>query len=392
MKALSPSLELLRVLAGEGDFHIYRLLQSGQRVFLFSKCLLTTFAYFKGKGSVASSRVVTYVKGANQLRYHKHVFEQLEAELGPIEMFVSTSFPGRTPEKSLLPRMLTSAVCRQVCYLLMMLMTGKRRYLNLYLLDFACSIEKAVDSGMCDVEAFVCFNDQPYDVAAIVRALNRRKDCRTIVIQHGLILSEKFYFPSVANEFWAWGELSRKHYRAWDSTARLIVKGRYRDDMKNKQERFVLPFLDRPIRILVAPSFFHDEVKSILTNLDKTVIQECKQKCFFGIKFHPATKLIYILRRWCNKCDPWLCEEYEPMEKLVEKYDVLVTKNSTSAVDFLLNGKPVFFTDLFYDERFPSADYGFLLEQMKKSIFLDSMELDKKNQARQIFLKLALNV
>lgn len=388
MTSLNPSLKLLRVLAGEGSFHIYRLLRE-RRLFLFTKCLLTTFACFRGTGTETSARSIAFVKGANQLRYFRHVKDQLEDELGPVQLYASSRLP-TAPEALLLPRISWSAFVHQVICLFMLLLTSRRRYLNLYLLAFASAMEKAVAAGWRNIESFVCFNDQPYDVAAIVIVLNRPPSCRTIVIQHGLIISQKFYFPSVAKEFWAWGELSRKHYCSRDKNAQLVLKGRYKDDKQNKASDFVCMPSDRPIRLLVAPSYFHNEAQDILLKVGAILSCRNQSEIYVAVKFHPATKIRSRLRIWIRNNVKFVREENQPMEVLAIEYDALVTKNSSSAVDFLLLGKPVFFSEFAVNE-FPSPNYGFSLEDLgllrSGVVFRDS----GKNQVRKIFLNDALN-
>lgn len=389
MASLNPSLQLLRVLAGEGSFHIYRLLNN-RRFFLFVKCLLTTLGCFKGKGSETDARSIVFVKGPNQFRYFQHARPQLAAELSDPQLYASTVLPTKT-EALLLPRITGGAFVKQFSWLLLMLLTGKRRYLNLYLLAFASAMEKAVDEGFKLVETFVCFNDQPFDVAAILHALHKRQHCRTIVVQHGLILSHKFYFPAVAKEFWAWGELSRQHFRAWLKDAQFVVKGRYRNDVTNKSDDFIWPPEDRPVRILIAPSYFHEEVKAILKELDQTLSTKFKEEIHVAIKLHPATKFPWQLRRWYQRHVAWLKEEHEPMELLATKYDVLVTKNSTSAIDFLLRGKPVFFLD--QDSKdLPSLKYAFLLSEIELVVIYHQNPYEEKNYLRIKFLKHAVNV
>jgi hypothetical protein len=391
MIALKPSLKKLRLLAGEGDFHCYRLLKQGRRAFLFSKYLLTTIAYYKGNGESAMARTIAFVKGGNQLRYHQHVAEQLKNEFGVIQLFISSHLSSSTAGL-MLPRIPILDMLLQVYFLMLMLMTGKKRYLNLYLLAFEVAIVKSVDIGFKYVEAFVCYNDQPYDVAAIINALHVKKTCRTIVIQHGLILSEKFYFPSNAREFWAWGELSRQHYCAKEALSKILIKGRYSEDSSKKKEYFVLPGRSESIRILVAPSYFHDEVKEILVGLRNVLKSEFSVEVLIAIKYHPATKFIKLLKLWNSRRAPWLTEEIAPMEALAEKYDFLVTKSSTSAVDFLLRGKPVFFLKPQKYENFPSHTYGFELSQLATISTVRKQVFAKKNLAREKFINNALNV
>jgi hypothetical protein len=390
MTTLTPSLKLLRVLAGEGNFHLYRQLKEGRRLFLFAKCLLTTLSYFKGRGTPAGARTVVFVKGANQLRYYQYARAQLQEELGSLQMFTATPLPEQA-ESLMLPRMGFRLVWQQTICLLMMLITGKPRYLNLYLLSFATAINRSVGMGLRQVESFICFNDQPYDVAAILHALNRRNGVRTIVIQHGLILSENFYFPSVAKEFWAWGELSRQHYRAWEPDSKIIIKGRYHNDKNHKSNDFIWPASGRAIRILVAPSFFHGEVKELLTGLNQALSNETKTRVKIAIKFHPATKLAWRLRLWCKKNAPWLGTENEAMEALADRYDLLITKDSTSAVDFMLRGKPVFFQNMGEGSVFPSPLYGLELRDISSAFTCPTSILKHKNAPRLHFLKIALN-
>jgi len=391
MTNLRPTLKKLRILAGEGDFHCYRLLKLGRRGFLFSKYLLTTLSYFKGTGGCATTRTIAFVKGGNQLRYHRHVAEQLESDFGEVQLFTSSRL-SVCPASLMLPRLSVLDVLLQFYFLLLTLLTGRRRYLNLYFLAFEAAIVKTVGTGFQAVETLICYNDQPYDVAAILHALHDHDTCRTIVIQHGLVLSEKFYFPSIAREFWAWGELSRTHYCARDQFSRILIKGRYNEDVIIKRDNFIVPGAGKPLRILVAPSYFHDEVKQTLESLGNMLSGEFGVKASVAIKFHPSTKFAGLLKLWCVRCAPWMSEEIEPMEELADKYDVLVTKNSTSAVDFLLRGKPVFFLEPRSDEEFPSISYGFKLEQLSPLLTNFSTDLCNKNASREKFLRLALNV
>lgn len=389
MDKIIPSIGLLRVLAGEGKFHLYRQLKQGRRVFIFAKLMLTTLSYFRGRGERVGATAVSFVKGVNQLRYYKYARAQLEDEFGAIQLFVPTPFPD-VSGVSMLPRVGLISVLQQAFFLLCLLITGKRRYLNLYLLSFAVAINRVVNEGMSQVNTFICFNDQPYDVAAIVYALNRRNDVRTIVIQHGLILSEEFYFPCVAKEFWAWGELSRRHFRSWSSGSKMLVKGRYVSDKKDKSSVNVFPNKWEGVSILVAPSFFHSDVKELLEILCRSLQGDARERARVAIKFHPATKFLWLLKGWCKKTVPWIGEEFSPMEVLADRYDLLVTKDSTSALDFLLRGKPVFFQNLQDGPDFPSELYG--LDVRNISDIFGGVLVGGKNSARLKFIESSLNV
>lgn len=391
MALICPSLKTLRALAGEGNFHAYRLLRSGRRGFLFAKCLVTTYSHTLGRGTVASRKTVVFIKGKNQLRFQSFLAPQLEAEFASVDVFTGARLPVEANIQQL-ARFSPSSVMRQAMFLTFMLATGRRRFLDLYLLEFQAEIDRIVERSFGAIENFVCFNDQPYDVAAILNALERRGNCRTIVIQHGLVLNEKFYFPSVAKEFWAWGELTKRHYRNRNKTGQISVRGRYENDRTVKSEVYLPIPADRPINILVAPSFIHDEVKEIVFELKAVLPDHCPERANVAIKLHPATKFQGRLTHWCSVQAPWLKKETLPVEMLAAKYDVLITKNSTSAVDFLLRGKPVFFHPPPDGADFPSQDYGFVLTQLGPFLDGDEIDADVKNQSRKAFLRASLNV
>lgn len=386
---LTPSVAILHRVAGEGNFNIYRQLSEGRRLFLFAKCLLVTWSFMQGRGDYATEKTIALVKGSNQARYQKQVKEQLEHEFGKVEVFLTAPIKGVEFNK-LLPRFEVLAGAQQILYLLCMLFTGSRRFLNLYLLSFYAAMDEVVNIGLKNVENFVCFNDQPFDVAALVYALNNRKSIRTVVIQHGLILSEKFYFPVVAKEFWGWGELSKKHYRSWDSSGKILVKGRYKEDERIKSSG-VNAGNKVPVKILIAPSHYHSEIADIVEKVDNLIGMYCGNKVLLGIKLHPSTKFKLLIKAIHFSRGLKLIREVDDMEMLADKYDVLVTKNSTSAVDFMLRGKIVFSISPSCDGRFPSVEYVELIDILPAYIDGGINRL-KKESGRSNFLREAISV
>lgn len=380
----------LRALAGEGKYHTHKLLKAGKTLFLFAKYLRTTIAYGIGVGRSATTPAVAFVKGPNQLRHHHYIESLRLGKIGPVEVFTDS----RTEDSlaNLLPRMPLGGILKQISYLILLLLTGRPRYLNLYYLAFYASIKKVVDIGLKGVSTFVCYNDQPYDVTALIVALRERRGCRTIVVQHGLILNPNFYFPTHAQEFWAWGELSTKHFRSKTKDAKLIVTGRYLEDINSKKDSFVPIKHDQQINILLALSFFHNEVKDVVTRLQALLVSASMSSVRFSIKLHPATKFPEILRQWITRHASWLEEEFGFIEDLAEQYDALVTLNSTSAVDFLLRGKPVFFVSPREDGNFPSGHYGLALDKLMTLSSDGVQALKEHNAARLNFLNEALNV
>lgn len=380
----------LRHVAGEGGYHPYRQLKKNRRFFLFLKYLKTSLSYFFGRGAVADSAVVCFVKGGNQLRHHKYT-ASLRASRGcEGSLFVDAS--GLSSDEKLLPRFGWGAIVRQFFFLVLMLLSGRKRFLSLYFVEFYEAIEKSVGIGFSGVDVFVCYNDQPYDVAAIVCALNAAGVCKTIVIQHGLILSERFYFPANAKEFWAWGELSTLHYRSKSDISKVIVTGRYLDDSQKKEGRFIEVERGRALKVLVATSFFHAEFKDVVEACLEAIDGLDKGMIDLGYKLHPATKMKSRLRSWVAGLNDRFVERVESMEALAGEYDVLVTLNSTSAIDFLLAGKPVFFRDFNSAGDFPSHSYGFKLHELRDFLCGKLSDVESKNSGRICIINDVLNV
>lgn len=388
--ARSPSLALLKTLAGEGKYHLYRLLTNGKRIFLFLKCAkVVTFHTFRsGKPNYASR--VTFIKGANQLRLCRRQYNELKEEFGSLHVCAMSSLK-YFPNQSYLPKFSLKDASIQYYYLLYMLILGKKRYLNLFLLSFYNSINKSLNYGLPCIQEALFFNDQPFEMAAIAYSLNSRDDVRTVTKQHGLILSENFYFPTNSKEFHAWGNLSRRHFSSRVSTGKLIIRGRSKTDGLRKRADFVLPEGGmRNLRILGATSFLMSDIASLIRALREEFPAHSAQPVI-GIKLHPATKAAWLVRRRIRRALPNAAIEMSDMEDLASEYDILVTKNSSSAIDFMLLGKPVIFLSPPAKAKFPSVQYGFDLEDIRNFINNRKIEIGK-NKKRLQFLKESLNV
>ena len=168
---------------------MYSKVTSWRRSLLFIKCLYITLSFFGKNDKAFTNQSLMLIKGSNQCRLGEELRPQLQQEFGDLNIAYISTLKSRLYKVSGFP---LRSLRDQLYFLLLMLITGKRRYLNLYFLEFYSSIEALVENDLADITNLICLNDQPFDVAAIVEALNRRGNCRTIVIQHGLILSPQF--------------------------------------------------------------------------------------------------------------------------------------------------------------------------------------------------------
>ncbi|MBQ0265666.1 hypothetical protein AB7W18_15315 [Providencia rettgeri] len=388
MTNIKPSITLMKILAGEGDFHLYRCLKN-KRIFLFLKLLSNSLTYSFGKGFNDSPSSLVFIKGENQCRLLKYANSNILKNIDTSHVCCKQLSINNNAYVAF-PKVDARYIFMQVCFLFLMLITGRRRYLNIYLILFYSGVNDVVNRKFERVKEFLCFNDQSYDVASIVEAFNQR-GCQTFVYQHGLILSKEFYFPVVAKTFLAWGDGSRNAFKAWRDDTEFLVVGRYLDDAENKSDHLLYKNGGRKLKILIAPSFNVKEIKEIfiLIKSFKKFINECS----FVVKFHPATKFKFLIKLWCKNTAPFVVEEHGHMESLSNDYDFLITKNSTSTVDFLLRGKLVFCIGPLNDTGFPSSDYVFDIAQLAQ--LLNGGDLDDlnfKNVLRLGFLQKCINV
>ena len=402
------SLGIVRALGSEGNFQNHQLVKNGRALFVCLKLVRAALFYaFCGGSAVASTSpagdAAVLIKGPNQLRLFAKQRPELETEFGAITPIATSRFSPNTHglislPLSSLPGISLARAAKLILIAALLFCTRKARHLNLFYLRFFEAIEPVCAHRLGGHEVVACYNDQPFDIAAIIHAVNLQGKAKTIVFQHGLVLSEAFYFPAKAREFRAWGDLSRKHYKALDSASHLVVSGRYGDDAAQKAAQFKVPDASpddnkggRPA-ILAAPSFVPAEIDDMAGSIAEWLGASGLSDPKIAIKLHPATKQKARILAKIRRALPSLCEETDRMEELAHRYDVLITKNSTSALDFMLLGKPVVFLEPRDDGQFPSAAYGFALDELVSMSAMTMQRLDEKNDARLEFLKAALNV
>lgn len=379
----------VRSMASEGQYHLYRQLFQGRRLFISLKLASTAFRYWYGKGHSVDSRHIAFIKGSNQERHHKYTEAMRSVRIGPLESFSNDPSSGNSKR---FPRIRTREFIVLLSLALLILLFARRRTLSMFLLIFYKSAQRIISNDLEDVEVFLCYNDQPFDVAAFVYGLAHHNDCRTIAIQHGLILSPKFYFPTNSREFWAWGELSREHFTSRHCRGRIEITGRYDDDIHHYRPSYV-PLQERQmIKALIAFSFKAEEIIYGIKTLDRIRTSDSSDffsKLEFFLKFHPSTKnmkkILFSIRSHLS----WIKVVYDDMEILSERNDILVTLNSSSAIDFLLRGKRVFFVDIRNDNVFPSHHHGFPLSKINDP---EVYNCDEYNKIRRRFLSYALNI
>lgn len=393
LKAASPSnVWAVRSLASEGKYHMHRQLAEGRRVFVSAKLASVALNYWRGSGTKPDTNRMAIIKGQNQLRHHRYTETLRNNRLGPVEAFSDS--PGLAGT-SVLPRFTTKELFVLMLLATRILILGRRRDLSVYYLYFFCAVERVAGSHLSELESFVCYNDQPFDVAAFIYALNKNNRCKTIVIQHGLILSPNFYFPCHASEFWAWGPLSLEHFRTRHAEGTCIITGRYAEDAERLAADYILCPETGSIRILIAFSFFHSEIKSGIDKvaaIRRDIPQPLRNRIKFSIKLHPATKMRFWLRSTLKFSADWLELVDGEMELLVNDFDGLITYNSSSVVDFILAGRWIFFISHAGQQSSPARLAGWTLYSSSDMLEILTSTVQSNNDVRNKFLSDSINV
>lgn len=380
--------ETLNVLAGEGGFAVYGVKGFSARSRRVAKYAVNSIAHFLcGSRDVCEAKILVYTVGANQLRLRSRYGSKY---FGEGAFFVNhpklkTGLSGAGS-----PYISFASLTRQLSYLLFYLISGKKRGLNLFFISYQGAIEKYVESHVNGVLKFFCFNDQIYECSSLILAIRRCTSGRSVVVQHGLVLSHRFYFPVNADEFWAWGELSRRYFSSRVGSEFKLV-GRFPDDIEKFEGEFngCLNGVN-DFRLLIAPSYDKNEVMRLL---EAGLKLRGRVNVSVFLKLHPATKNVTPIELFCSRNRVVVLGIEEEMGVLAERVDGLLTSFSTSVLDFLLIGKPVFVERFNVVDDFPSREYCFSASDVlsvASDDFFDRMS--SMNEGRIKFLREAINV
>lgn len=372
---------IIRALAGEGGFAILKKKSFLVRVIWFVKVVLKLSFMLAKVSRKVNVKDLVYICGLNQERLLKSLDLKLYGigdGYGLIKQpkslfrnnkggFISIDCPSYFRLVSL-------------CFIYMV--TGSRKHVSLFLISYYRSVTFILDNSDLNFERFICFNDQPFEAAALT-LWARFKGKKTIVLQHGVILSYDYYFPTNSHEFWAWGKNGRVYFRSNLKNGLYIEKGRHLIDKKKIPDGFVLPHIENA-KGVICPSFYLSEVISFIRLASS--LKDGYAEIF--LKLHPATKCKFLFRLviWLYGVS-WL-DYKKPILDVAENYDFLITKNSSSAVDFLLLGKPVFGvgTQPFHYDIFKGS---FFSENEMRCLIYSGLlpRIDGLNEKRTAFIR-----
>ncbi len=328
---------VIRCLGGEGNFSIFKRKNLLSRFIWALKAVVKLTYMLTGYSVKINTKDLIYLCGVNQDR----LLQSLDLKsYGISDEHDVIKQPRSIYKKNKWPFVSIDLHCywMLVFLCLVYVVTGNNRYIAAFLIRYYKGVSYFLNATVSDIERLICLNDQPFEAAALT-LWAREQGKNTIVLQHGVILSYNYYYPSNSKEFWAWGENGRLHFKTRVKGGKYVVKGRFLKKEYDIPGYFILP--DREtMNGVVCPSFSASEIVGLIKLVGS--IEKGKGKRLFSLKLHPSTKFKFVFRligffyglNWINYKTPIL--------EVAKKYDFLVTKNSSTAVDFLLLGKPVF--------------------------------------------------
>ena len=148
------------------------------------------------------------------------------------------------------------------------------------------------------------------------------------ILQHGLVMDKRFYYPIRAGKFCAWGERSRQ---LQNNDAKVVVTGTYKfDGMSSKANCDTI----KQIMFLIG-SLDNEKVKEKID----TLVKICEEKQFnLIIKCHPGS--LFDKTIWEKSYHDKGVAFYK--EELIQDldFDLAVSENSTAIMDLIALNKP----------------------------------------------------
>lgn len=176
------------------------------------------------------------------------------------------------------------------------------------------------------------------------------------VLQHGMVLNKRLYYPVRANVFYAWGRRSKE---ILENDEKIIVVGTYKfKGMYNK-------FKKRKItKVLYCISILDDE----LVKKKIEVLYEITQKngFLFAIKLHPGSMFDIS---FANMIENKNISIYKEEDLSSIDFDLAVTENSTINIDLAVMGKPFIIYDFdngYFNKYFDIIPHGNSFKELEE--------------------------
>ena len=259
-------------------------------------------------------------------------------------------------------------------------MPRKRDVILIYLQMFEF-MQKNFSSVFPEIKSLSVFNDKNHLNALFVECA-KKNEVSTLVHQHGYIANKASYFPINANHFLSWGTQAYDYARNYRQQGKVIKSQRFNSDIRNLETKFLVPRV-KCFKILIAVNYKPEQID----NVAKVIRKLEKLDHYVCIKLHPSQKFKFLTRIRYKALNSKLGFVKSRIDHLADQFDILVTISSTSALDFLLRGKPVIFLNDGPRFEIPSFSYGFSLNDLLSRFSLNDEMLNNKNKNRLQFLE-----
>ncbi|WP_421860206.1 hypothetical protein [Marinobacter salarius] len=330
---------IIRYLSGEGNFAVLKNKGLFQRIIFSTKLIIKVFLLTFPYSKFAPKGDLVYVCGSNQHRLLGSIdLSVYDVDENYCALVQPTPF---SKEKDRSKNKIHVSIAFKDFFVLFFyclgyIVLGKNKLLAAFFIKYYNCVSDFFRENLHSINRLICFNDQPFECASLILAAKSHKKS-SVVIQHGVIISYDYYFPINCDEFWAWGSAGRPYFKSRSVCGEYIVKGRWLKKKEAISSDFVFPDSGKP-KGVICPSFFWKEIFFFIRFLKALKEKGVK----VDLKLHPATKFKILIKflMITSRCK-WVKPEVS-IQLVAKEYDFLITRNSSSALDFLLLGKPVF--------------------------------------------------
>jgi hypothetical protein len=324
----------IRYLMNSQECRNYRLLKNGSYLDVILICLslykLIIFSMFSKRFNIIRANLLL-IEGDNQSR----LFNNLVDGGSSGSLFYNISLKDITTF-SRLPVSFFSSINLLMLLCIICLTKSQRFYLLFHYLYYF-SIAEEAGKYKISLERFITFNEKTLLSSSLVLFFNTN-EVKTVTIQHGIIFRSYAYFPSASREFWAWGNAVSNYYSSFNNFGDLIIKGRNLNDVSFTPIN--VSDLGERCSVIIGVGYRWNEVLSTLVEIFSKS-SDFGTSPNFNIKFHPSTRFKILLTLLIKFKYPRVNIFSDWIEKNVDKFDILVTRNSTLVFDFIIHGRIV---------------------------------------------------
>ena len=204
------------------------------------------------------------------------------------------------------------------------------------------------------MEEYVIFLMSDHHFYSTITAMSYEKNSN--VLQHGLIMDKRFYYPIRAGRFFAWGLKSKM---ILENDDKVVVTGTYKfDDLKQNETA-----IDKKVDILFCIGSLDTAIVKRKIDILIGITKKYGMKLY--VKCHPGS--LFDLNVWEETYKGAGIQFFKESRLEEIKFDLAVSENSTVIMDLIALGKPfILFDSLdgYFGEYFKVIPHGNSMEEL----------------------------